>query len=613
MMFRQRDLRPIGLSVVLCIWMASHAIALAQAKSHGLSAFGALKYPADFKHFDYVNPKAPKGGSLSMIGTSGRITFNSFNNYILKGDPAEGLALLFDSLMVRAFDEPDAMYGLVARAVSLAPDRRAATFYLRPEARFADGTPLTAADVVFSFEVLKEKGHPAIRLPLRDVVKAEALDAHTVRYSFKGQRTRDLPLFVAGLPIFSKAYYATRPFDETTLEPPLGSGPYRLVKFKQGAFVTYERRKDYWGWHLPVNVGRYNFDRLRFEYFRDRTAELEGLKAGAFDLREEFTSRDWATAYDIPQVRSGRLKRMVLPDERPSGAQGFFLNLRRAKFQDIRVRKALDLAFDFEWTNRNLFYGLYKRTESFFENSDMKAVGPPSPEERALLAPFRDQLPKEVFGPPYRPPRTDGSGQDRRNLRAAARLLRAAGWTIRDGRRVNGKGEPLEIEFLIFSPGFERVIAPYVKNLKILGINARIRRVDPSQYEQRVKSFDFDICVQRYALNLTPGVELRNFWGSKAARTPGSFNLSGIASPVIDALIEKVIEAPSRKALIAATRALDRVLRAGHYWVPHWYKAAHHLVFWNKFSWPKVKPRYDRGVIETWWFDEAKAARLKEK
>ena len=608
-MNRIRQIHPLLALLGLLIWFAPQP-ARSGEPTHGLSAFGELKYASDFGQFDYVDPQAPKGGRMSMIGTAGRITFNNFNNYILKGDAAQGLDVLFDSLMTRAWDEADAVYGLVAESADLADDRSSVTFHLRPQAKFSDGTPLTAADVVFSFDILKAKGHPNIAMALRDVTKAEALDPATVRYTFTGERTRDLPLFVATLPIFSKAYYATREFDATTLEPPLGSGPYAIAEFKQGTYVLFKRRADYWAKDLPVNRGRFNLDELRYEYFRDRTAELEGLKAGAYDLREEFTSRDWATAYDIPQVHAGKLKLLNLPDDRPSGAQGFFINLRRDKFRDIRVREALDLAFDFEWTNKNLFYEQYARTESFFENSDMKASGKPDAAELELLEPYRDSLPVAVFGPAYSAPKTDGSGRNRTNLRAAADLLKEAGWSIKGGKRVNAKGQVLTIEFLIFSPGFERVIAPYVKNLEQLGIAASIRRVDPSQYEARMKSFDFDIVVQRYALNLTPGVELRNFWGSDAAKASGSFNLSGISDPAVDALIEKVIGAQDRGQLVTAARALDRVLRAGHYWVPHWYKGSHNLAYWDKFSRPAIKPRYERGVIATWWYDKAKAAKL---
>ncbi len=588
-----------------------HSPAAAAERRHGLSTFGELKYPADFTNFDYVNPDAPKGGRLSMIGTAGLITFNSLNGFILKGDAAQGLGYLFDALMTPAQDEPDSMYGLVAHSVELSDDRRTVTFYLRAEAKFADGSPLRAEDVVNSFTLLKEKGHPRIALQLRDVEKVEALDSATVRYHFTGNQTRDLPLIVAGLPIFSKAYYDKNDFSKTSLKTPLGSGPYTVAKMKQGRFIVFGRREDYWAKDLPVNRGRFNFAELRYEYFRDRTAEFEALKAGAYDLREEFTSKTWAKEYDIAQVRSGRLLRLTLPDARPSGAQGFFINVRRKKFSDPRVRRALDYAFDFEWTNKNQFYGLYKRTNSFFENSDMKASGPPGEAELALLAPYRDQLPKEVFLAPYSSPVSNGSGQDRKLLRAGSKLLKEAGWTIKDGMRVNAAGEKFEIEFLIFSPTFERIIAPFVKNMKILGIDARIRLVDPSQYQSRLKAFDFDIITQRYVLRVTPGVEIRSYWGSGAADTTGSFNLSGIKDPVVDALIEKVIAAKSRTELVTATRAIDRVLRARHYWVPHWYKAAHNLAFWDKFSRPKIKPLYGRGVIETWWYDSAKAAKLE--
>ena len=601
-------LQAIVIGLVLALMAQSAAAAQG---SHGLSAFGDLKYGPDFKHFDYVNPDAPKGGRLSLLGPAARITFDSFNGFILKGDAAQGLELLFDSLMVRAFDESDAVYSLVARSADLAPDRKSITFLLRPEAKFADGSPLTADDVVFSFDVLKTKGHPQFRIALRDVVSADAVDKMTVHYTFEGDQIRDLPLQVATLPIFSKGYYSTRNFEETTLEPPVGSGPYRIADFKQGTFTTYKRREDYWAKDLAVSRGRYNFDEVRFEYYRDRTAQLEALKAGAYDLREEFTAKSWATEYDVPQVRDGRIVRLTLPDESPSGAQGFFLNMRRAKFADSRVRKAFDLAFDYEWMNKNIFYGLYTRTAGYFENSDLKATGKPSAEELALLQPFREKLSPEVFGEPYVPPVSDGSGSDRKLLREAARLLTEAGWELANGKRVNKQGEIFEVEFLIDEPTFERVLGPYLRNLQAIGVQATIRRVDPAQYERRVKAFDFDIITQRFVMGLTPGLELKNFFGSEAAMTDGSFNLAGINDPVVDALIGKVLEAGSRRELITATRALDRVLRAGHYWVPHWYKAAHHVVYWDKFARPAIKPKYDRGIVDTWWYDPEKAAKLR--
>ena len=485
------------------------------------------------------------------------------------------------------------------------------TFALRPQAKFADGTPLTADDVVFSFSTLKEKGHPRYQIALRDVDKAEALDPATVRYTFKGTLVRDLPIIVATLPILSKAFYTGHKFEESSLVPPLGSGPYKIADFKAGTFVLYRRREDYWAAELPVNKGRFNFAEVKYEYFRDRTAELTSLKSGAFDFREEFTSVDWATAYDIPAVAHGRMIKESLPDDTPSGAQGFFINMRRDKFKDDRARQALGLAFDFEWTNKNLFYGLYQRTASFFENSSMKAQDAPSTEELALLEPYRDKLPAEVFGKAVSPPVSDGSGTDRKLLREASRLLDDAGWKQNGATRINAKGEPLAVEILNFSPSFDRIILPYIKNLKAIGVDASLRNVDPAQYERRVKAFDFDLTTERYSMRLTPGIELKTFWGSESAATDGSYNLAGIADPVLDALIDRIMAAQSRAELQTAARAADRVLRAGHYWVPHWYKAAHHLAYWNKFSRPAVSPKYERGVIDTWWYDAEKAERLK--
>lgn len=596
-----------GRLLAAALSMVLGASLLAQKASaeprHGLSIFGNLKYAPDFKHFDYVNPDAPKGGRMALVGSGGVLSFDSFNGYIRKGDAAQGLDMLHDSLMTRAFDEPDSVYGLIAESADVAADGLSVTFKLRRTAKFSDGTPVTSDDVVESFRLLKDKGKPQYQFSLTDVVSAEALDPLTVRYQFKGTLTRDLPIIVAELPVLSKAYYASRPFDETTLNAPLGSGPYTIASHRAGANVTYKRRDDYWGKDLPVNRGRFNFDEIRFEYFRDRTVALENLKAGAYDYREEFTSVDWATAYNIPAVADGRMVRETLPDGTPSGAQGFFVNLRRDKFKDIRVREALGLAFDYEWSNKKLFYGLYKRTTSFFENSDMRAEGKPSPEELALLEPFRDKLAPAVFGDAVLPPVTDGSGINRDNLKKASTLLVAAGAT--------GKGaSPLAIEFLLHEQGFVRIVEPYVNSLRSIGVNASIRLVDPAQYQERMKTFEFDIAVQRYSVPLTPGAQLRGYWSSAAANAQGSFNLSGISDPVVDALIDRVIAAKSRAELVTATRAIDRVLRAGHYWVPHWYKASHNLAYWNKYARPATKPAYNPGVLDTWWFDNAKAEAL---
>ncbi len=594
-------------AVLLALLLAPAAAA---EKKHGLSAFGDLAYPANFEHFAYSDPNAPKGGTFSLVGWGGVTTFNSLNNYILKGDAAQGLELLFDSLMTPAADEPDAVYGLVAESAEVADDGKSVTFYLRPEAKFADGTKVTADDVVFSFETLKTKGHPIYHQTLQDVVKAEALDPKTVRYTFTGDLVRDLPLTVATLPILSKAYYATRPFDQTTLDPPLGSGPYLVDSIAQGRTIVYRRNPDYWAKDLPVNRGRWNFDKIRFEYFRDRTPGMEAFKAGTYDFREEFTSKVWATEYNFPAIRSGRVKTETLADETPSGTQGFFINTRRDQLKDPRVREALELAFDFEWSNRNMFYGLYNRTQSFFENSPMKAEGEPSEAERTLLTDLGVPVADAALGAAYLPAKSDGSGQDRNLLQKAGKLLDEAGWTIKNGMRVNDKGEPLKLEILMFEQAFERIAAPYVKNLKLLGIDASIRMVDPAQYRQRLKDFDFDITTERYVMRNTPGVELRSYFGSAAAKMDGSLNLAGIADPAVDALIERVIAAKNREEMQIAARALDRVLRAGHYWVPHWYKASNNVAYWDKFSRPATKPRYDRGILDTWWYDEAKAAKL---
>ena len=606
----KRSLAALALALVPLAQVPAHA-----EPRHGLSIFGDLKYGADFKHFEYVNPAAPKGGRISLVGPAAIRTFDSFNPFILKGDAAQGLNLIYDTLMEGAGDEPGSAYGLLAESADLAADGKSITFRLRPEARFSDGSPVTADDVVFTLDILKSKGDPSYRIILRDVVKAEALDKLTVRFLFQGELLRDLPLTVAGLSILPRAYYVTQPFEETTLKVPVGSGAYTIGDFKQGGHVTYKRRPGYWGAQLPINRGRHNFDEVRFEYYRDRTAELESLKAGGIDLREEFTARDWISAYDIPAVKEGRLIKLTLLDETPSGAQGFFFNTRRGKFQDPRVRHALAMAFDFEWTNANIFNGLYTRTESFFENSDMKASGKPPPAELALLEPYRAKLPPEVFEEPYSPPKSDGSGSDRKLLRGALKLLSDAGWKL-DSKSAppvvrNAKGETLDVEFLNSGgPTFERIIGPYIKNLEAIGVRATLRNVDAAQYQRRVKAHDYDVISTRFTMRLTPGIELLNYWGSEAAANEGSSNHAGIKDPVVDALIEKVIAAKSRDELVTATRAIDRVLRAGHYWVPHWFKAAHHIACWDKFARPALKPRYGRGILDTWWYDEARAARL---
>jgi microcin C transport system substrate-binding protein len=615
----RRHMLGLSLGALGAGWLRPGHAADTGTEAHGMSVFGDLKYAPDFQHFDYVNTSAPKGGTFSLIPSvraynQSYQTFNSFNAYILKGEGAQGMDMTFAPLMVRANDEPDAMYGLVAKSVQISPDKLTYRFTIRPEARFHDGSRLTAHDAAFSLTALKEKGHPLIVVQLRDMIKAEAADDATLIVTFAPNRARDVPLYVATLPVFSKAYYASRPFDESSLDIPLGSGPYRVGKFEVNRFVAYERVKDWWAADLPVCRGSYNFDVVRYEFYRDRDVAFQGFTAQSYLFREEFTARVWATRYDFPAVKDGRVKMETLPDETPSGAQGWFINTRREKFRDPRVRDALIQAFDFEWTNKTIMYGAYARTHSPFQNSDMMASGPPSPEELKLLEPFRGQVPDEVFGAPFVPPVSDGSGQDRALLRKAAQLLQDAGVAIKDGKRILPNGEVFKIEFLIDEPSLQPHHAPYVKNLGTLGIEASVRLVDPVQYRARVEDFDFDMTIERFSMSATPGDGMRPFFTSQAAATKGSYNLAGIANPAIDALIEKILGADNRADLTVACRAFDRVFRAGRYWVPQWYRTNHPIAYWDVFDHPAKPPRYAQGVgaPEIWWSEPGKAAKLEQ-
>jgi microcin C transport system substrate-binding protein len=613
----------LGAGALAAPWLPGFAAAAEEAgvETHGLSSFGDLKYPADFQHFDYVNPDAPKGGVFSTIpsarGVNGDFnTFNSLNAYIFKGIGAWGMDMTFASLMARANDDPDAIYGLAAKSVRISSDKLTYRFTLRPEARFHDGSRITAADVAFSLNTLKAKGHELIASLFRDVVKAEAADEATVVITFAPKRARDVPLNIASMPIFSKAYYAGRPFDESTLEIPLGSGPYKVGKFEVNRFIEFDRVKDWWGADLPVNRGSYNFDTVRFEYYRDRDVGFEGFTAKNYLFREEFTALTWATRYDFPAVKDGRVKRETLPDETPSGGQGWFINTRREQFKDPRVREALINAFDFEWTNQNFMYGAYMRTVSPFQNSDMVAQGDPSPEELKLLEPLRGQVPDDVFGKPYVPPVSDGSGRDRALLIKSQQLLDQAGLHAKDsdGRRLLPNGEAFKVEFLIDEPTLQKHLARYVQNLVQIGIEASVRQVDQTQYRARVETFDFDITDERLNFSPTPGDSLRQYFTSQSAAAKGSRNLAGIASPAMDALVEKALAAETRQDLNTACRALDRVFRAGRYWIPHWYRTTHPIAYWDEFGHPPKPAKYAQGVgaPENWWYVADKAAKLEQ-
>jgi len=580
------------------------------AATHGMSLFGDLKYGPDFKHFDYVNPDAPKGGTMrySAIGT-----FDTLNPFVIKGIPAAGIGGIFDTLTVRSEDEPSSEYGLVAEKIELAPDKLSVLYTLRKEARFHDGTPMTPEDVVWTFETLRAKGQPMFRSYYADVTKAEKEGERGVRFSFKSADNRELPQIIGEMPVLSKAYWSGHDFANTTLDPPLGSGPYKIESLDPGRSITYRRVADYWAANLPVNKGRHNIDVIRYDYYRDGTIALEAFKAGQYDVRQENVSKNWATGYDSPALRSGLIKKEQIPHQRPSGMQGFAFNLRRPLFQDPRVREALAYAFDFEWSNKNLFYDAYTRTRSYFDNSELAATGVPQGEELKILEKFRGQIPEEVFTTEYDPPKYDGSGNIRDGLRAALKLLKDAGWTFKSEKLVNDEtGQPFEFEIILVQPEFERIVLPFKKNLERMGIDARVRTIDPAQYEKRMQIFDFDMAVVAFGASQSPGNELRDDWGSAAADEPGSQNVIGIKSKVIDQLIEELIKAPDRASLIAHTRALDRVLQYGYYVIPHYHVAAFRVAYWDKYRRPAISPKYAVG-LDTWWIDPAAEQSVEAK
>ena len=605
--------RPAGLRRAARAAIATVALGAAPAGAgdttvgYGIAMHGDLKYGTNFTHFEYANPDAPKGGDVRLAAIS---TFDNLNPYILKGVVAAGMGNTFDTLTEQSADEPFSEYGLIAQTIEMPADRSWVKFELRPEAQFHDGSPVTPDDVIFTLEVLKTKGHPFFRAYYANVSGAEKVGERGVKFSFGGGENRELPLIMGQLPVLSKMYFENREFDKTTLEAPLGSGPYQVESVDPGRSVTYRRVADYWAKDLPVNRGRHNFDRMRFEYYRDAVVAVEALKAGEYDFRAENSSKNWATAYDVPAVANGWLIQALIENERPTGMQGFFINSRLPKFGDPRVRQALAHAFDFEWSNKNLFYGAYSRTESYFSNSELAAAGPPSADELAILEPFRRGLPESVFEDAYRAPSSDGSGNIRGNLRRAFALLKQAGWEIRNKKLTNAEsGETMAFEIMLSNPTWERISLPFVRNLERLGIEASVRTVDTAQYQNRVDSFDFDIIVAVIGQSLSPGNEQRDFFSSEKASLPGSRNYAGVADPVVDALIAQVIEAPDRQSLVNRTRALDRVLLSGHYVIPHWHLRADRLVYWDKFGKPAKDPIY--GVqFSTWWIDAAKEESL---
>jgi len=565
------------------------------APVHALALGSAPKYGPDFSHFDYVRPDAPKGGHLRLAAVGG---FDSLNPWILRGQAADGMELTVDTLMVQSLDEPFTVYGLVAQSVEL--EDGAMVVHLRPEARFHDGSPITAVDVVFTFEALTQRGSPVYQQYYAEVTGAKAVDAHTVRFTFAAGHSPELPLIVGQLPVLSQRWWQERDFAVPTLEPPLASGPYRVESVQPGQRITYVRDPNYWARDLPVNRGRHNFDRITYETYRDTSVTLEAFLAGQYHFRLETTAKNWHIGYRGPAVESGRIRRERIAHHLPQGMQCFAFNLRRPIFADPRVRQALALAFDFSWSNTALFYGEYTRTTSFFANSELAAEGPASPEERALLDPWREHLPVSVELP-FVLPKTDGSGFPRENLRHALTLLSEAGYRLENGVMTRN-GQPLSFELLLVQPEFERVVLPYQRNLAKLGVRMQVRLMDVAQYIGRLRNFDYDMIVTSFPQSLSPGNEQRSFWSSAAAKTPGSRNYCGIANPAIDALVEAVVRAPSRTELITACRALDRALLHGWYVVPQWHATSFRVAYWDVLHHPEHTPPYGLD-LQSWWME----------
>jgi microcin C transport system substrate-binding protein len=588
------------------LFLAGLACTLQAAPQHAVTLYNEPpKYPADFKHFDYVNPDAPKGGTLRQAGFG---SFDSLNPFINKGVPAGDIDLIYDTLARQSLDEPFTAYGLIAGKIEKAPDNSWVRFYLRPEARFHDGHPIRSDDVVFTFETLMKSGAPMYRGYYADVDQVIAEDPLRVVFKFKHSNNREMPLILGQLPVLPKHFWETRDFTKGNLDVPLGSGPYKVAAVEAGRSIRYERVKDYWGKDLPVNKGLYNFDIRTSDYYRDNTVALEAGKAGQFDYWLETSAKNWATAYNTPAVRDGRLIKEELPNGNPQGMQGFIFNLRRPVFQDPKVREALSLLLDFQWTNKQLFNGAYTRTKSYFDNSEMGSSGLPSEQELALLEPLRGKIPDRVFNEEFKLPVTDGSGMIRPQQRRAFQLLQEAGWRIEGDKMVDAQGKPVTLEFLLAQTEFERILLPYKRNLSDIGIDLVIRRVDVSQYVNRLRSRDYDMIVSSFPQSSSPGNEQREYFHSSSADNPGSRNFMGLKDPAIDTLVEGLINADSRESLLVHTKALDRTLLWGFYMVPNWHIKTWRVAYWDHIAHPKAKSLSDVGLDSWWMKPDAKPA-----
>ena len=603
-----------GAALSVGCWVGAPAILRAQTAgkttvSHGFAMHGTPKYPADSGPPDYVNPGAPKGGNVKL---GARGTFDSLHPFIVKSVPAAGITSIWDTLCWSSRDEASTEYGLVAETMEWPDDRSWVAFTLRPQARFHDGTPITVEDVIFTFDILKAKGAPNYAFYYHDVLKAEKSGDRKVLFTFRDNTNKELPLIVGQLPVLPSKWWATRDFEKVSLEIPLGSGAYKVDSFDVGRSIAYRRVDDWWAKDLWMNKGRNNFDVLRYEYYRDVTVQFEAFKAGEIDIRQENIARNWATAYDIPPVKDGRIQRAEIPHELPTGMQCFAFNIRRDIFKDRRVREAIATMFDFAWTNKNLFYGMYKRNISFFGNSELASSGLPTPAELKYLEPLRGKIPDEVFTQEFKLPESDGTGNVRELARRALSLLKEAGWEIKDGKMTEVKtGKKLAFEMMLSDASFERVVLPYKQNLERIGIDMNVRTVDTAQAKRREDDFDFDMIVEGFGQSLSPGNEQRDFWGSKSADTPGSRNTIGIRNEAIDNLVDTLIAAPDRESLIAVTHALDRVLLWSHFVVPNWHSSTAYVAYWNRFGRPAKSARYAPVAFDTWWIDEAKDKALQ--
>ena len=578
--------------------------------AHAIAMHGEPKYPDSFQYVDYANPDAPKGGKIILSSTG---SYDSFNPFILKGTAAAGIGNLYETLTTGSSDEAFTEYGLIAKTIEWPDDRSWVAFTIREEAVWHDGKKISPEDVIWTFNTLMEKGHPFYKYYYGDVVEVIQENDNKVRFNFKGNTNLELPLIVGQLPVLPKHYWTNKNFEETSMDIPIGSGPYKIKNFDAGRTITYELDSDYWGKNIPIKKGTENFGVIQYEYYKDRSIEREAFKSGDIDLFSENTSKDWATSYDTPAVQNGLIKKELIEHQNPQGMQGFAFNTRKEIFEDKRVREALSYAFDFEWTNKNLFYNAYKRTNSFFENSELASSGVPSGRELDLLNDYRELLPQKLFQEEYNPPKTDGSGFMRKELQEATKLLQDAGWELQEGKLINKKsGSKFEFELLLVSPAFERIVLPFKDNLAKLGIDVSVRTIDSAQYQNRLDGFDFDMIVSTFSQSLSPGNEQRNFWGSDAAKTNGSRNIIGISNEVIDSLIEKVISAKDREDLIMTTRALDRVLLWNHYVIPQWHISAYRTLYWDIFDKPSVRPKYSLGT-NTWWVDADKASTIDQR